>query len=103
MTMRALTVLPGEAGSTRLEEVPEPDLRDGSVLVLTLAVGVCGTDIEIVRGGYGWAPPGRIVSFLATNPSDVFWTLRGAVVWNQATSLLASYAVPIPSPARIVR
>jgi glucose 1-dehydrogenase len=22
-------------------------------------VGVCGTDGEIVRGGYGWAPPGR--------------------------------------------
>jgi glucose 1-dehydrogenase len=22
-------------------------------------VGVCGTDVEIVRGGYGWAPPGE--------------------------------------------
>lgn len=59
MTMRALTVLPGQPGSARLERVPEPDLRDGSVLVGTLAVGVCGTDVEIVRGGYGWAPPGK--------------------------------------------
>jgi glucose 1-dehydrogenase len=59
MTMRALTVLPGQPGSARLEQVPEPDLRDGSVLVETLAVGVCGTDVEIVRGGYGWAPPGK--------------------------------------------
>jgi glucose 1-dehydrogenase len=59
MTMRALTVLPGQPGSARLEQVPEPDLRDGSVLVGTLAVGVCGTDVEIVRGGYGWAPPGK--------------------------------------------
>jgi threonine dehydrogenase-like Zn-dependent dehydrogenase len=24
-----------------------------------LAVGVCGTDKEIARGEYGWAPPGR--------------------------------------------
>jgi glucose 1-dehydrogenase len=24
-----------------------------------LAMGVCGTDLEIVRGQYGWAPPGR--------------------------------------------
>src|ERR687897_524216 len=59
MTMRALTVLPGQPGSARLEQVPEPDLRDGSVLVGTLAVGVCGTDVEIVGGGYGWAPPGK--------------------------------------------
>src|SRR5215211_9392878 len=59
MTMRALTVLPGQPGSARLEQVPEPDLRDGTVLVGTLAVGVCGTDVEIVGGGYGWAPPGK--------------------------------------------
>jgi threonine dehydrogenase-like Zn-dependent dehydrogenase len=24
-----------------------------------VAVGVCGTDVEIVEGKYGWAPPGR--------------------------------------------
>ncbi len=29
------------------------------MLVQTLAVGVCGTDLEISRGDYGWAPPGR--------------------------------------------
>jgi hypothetical protein len=23
-----------------------------------VAVGVCGTDVEIVEGKYGWAPPG---------------------------------------------
>ena len=29
------------------------------MLVETLAVGICGTDIEILSGAYGWAPPGR--------------------------------------------
>jgi threonine dehydrogenase-like Zn-dependent dehydrogenase len=29
------------------------------VLVETLTVGVCGTDVEIISGAYGWAPPGR--------------------------------------------
>jgi len=29
------------------------------VLVETLAVGVCGTDIEITSGAYGWPPAGR--------------------------------------------
>ncbi len=57
--MKAITVEPGKAGTARLEEVPEPDPREGSVLVEAIAVGVCGTDVEIVEGKYGWAPPGR--------------------------------------------
>ncbi len=57
--MKAITVVPGQAGSARLDQVAEPPVADGDVLVETLAVGVCGTDIEIVSGAYGWAPPGR--------------------------------------------
>ena len=57
--MKAITVEPHNAGSARWEEVPEPDIRDGSVLVEAVAVGVCGTDAEIAEGKYGWAPPGR--------------------------------------------
>ena len=57
--MKAVTVVPGTAGSVRLEDVPEPDARLGSVLVEALAVGICGTDAEIAGGGYGWPPPGR--------------------------------------------
>ena len=56
--MRALTVSPGIANSARVEDVPEPPLSDGAVLVRALALGVCGTDREIVAGDYGWAPPG---------------------------------------------
>jgi threonine dehydrogenase-like Zn-dependent dehydrogenase len=57
--MKALTVQPMTAGSARLDDVDEPPESDGPVLVQTLAIGVCGTDAEIVSGGYGWAPPGR--------------------------------------------
>jgi len=57
--MRALTVKPHTAGSAQLDEVPEPPDSDGPVLVETLAVGICGTDLEIIGGDYGWAPPGR--------------------------------------------
>jgi len=56
--MRALTVLPGVAGSGEVTEVPEPDPSEGRVLVETLAIGVCGTDREILAGLYGEAPPG---------------------------------------------
>jgi glucose 1-dehydrogenase len=55
----ALTVVPGEAHSARLEEVPEPSPADGSILVQAHAVGVCGTDREILDGSYGEAPPAR--------------------------------------------
>ena len=57
--MRGLTVKPGVANSLRLDEVPLPPLGDGAVLVRALALGICGTDREIVAGDYGWAPPGR--------------------------------------------
>jgi len=57
--MRAITVLPGTANSAALSDVPEPPAGDGSVLVEALALGICGTDAEIVSGQYGWAPPGQ--------------------------------------------
>jgi threonine dehydrogenase-like Zn-dependent dehydrogenase len=52
-------VEPKKPGTARLEDIPEPDERDGSVLVEAVAVGVCGTDVEMVEGKYGWAPPGK--------------------------------------------
>ncbi len=57
--MKAITVEPLKAGSVRLEELPEPDARNGPVIVEAIAVGVCGTDVEIGQGKYGWAPPGK--------------------------------------------
>jgi threonine dehydrogenase-like Zn-dependent dehydrogenase len=57
--MRALTVVPGVCNSARMDEVPEPPSSDGSVLVRTLALGVCGTDRDIVSGEYGAPPPGQ--------------------------------------------
>jgi threonine dehydrogenase-like Zn-dependent dehydrogenase len=57
--MRAITVAPTIANSARLDDVPEPVITDGAILVRTMTLGVCGTDREIVSGAYGWAPPGE--------------------------------------------
>jgi len=57
--MRALTVAPGLPNSAGVDDIPEPPQSDGAVLVRSLALGVCGTDREIVSGAYGWAPPGE--------------------------------------------
>lgn len=57
--MRALTILPLRRASARLDEVPDPPLQDGPLLVRTLAIGVCGTDRELAGGEYGAPPPGH--------------------------------------------
>jgi threonine dehydrogenase-like Zn-dependent dehydrogenase len=57
--VKALTVVPLKADSGELTDIPEPPEADGPVLVETIAIGVCGTDLEICSGAYGWAPPGE--------------------------------------------
>jgi threonine dehydrogenase-like Zn-dependent dehydrogenase len=57
--LRALTVEPGKAHSIALEDIPPPAADGGMLAVRALALGVCGTDRDIIAGGYGWAPPGK--------------------------------------------
>jgi threonine dehydrogenase-like Zn-dependent dehydrogenase len=57
--MRALAVTPGIKDSLALRDVPEPPDGEGQVLVEALAVGLCGTDSEIIMAEYGEAPPGQ--------------------------------------------
>ncbi len=57
--MDALTVRAGTPDSLALRDLPDPSPQEGDVLVDTLAVGLCGTDVEIVRAAYGQAPPGE--------------------------------------------
>jgi glucose 1-dehydrogenase len=56
--MRAIALTPGVANSARLLDCAEPALSDGSILARALALGVCGTDRDIIAGHYGTAPPG---------------------------------------------
>jgi threonine dehydrogenase-like Zn-dependent dehydrogenase len=57
--MRAITVVPGEAGSAELAEVPDPEPGPGELLIEVVRLGVCGTDREIVEGTHGEPPEGR--------------------------------------------
>jgi 2-desacetyl-2-hydroxyethyl bacteriochlorophyllide A dehydrogenase len=58
-TTRALSVGTSTPRSLALDEVPVAAGTAGDVLVETRAVGLCGTDREIVEGQYGSAPPGE--------------------------------------------
>ncbi|SDF82617.1 Threonine dehydrogenase [Lentzea fradiae] len=51
--MRALIVDLARPGSLALSELPDPVPGPGDLLVEGLAVGICGTDREIVRGEFG--------------------------------------------------
>jgi threonine dehydrogenase-like Zn-dependent dehydrogenase len=57
--MRALTCVPGRAGTVAVTDLPEPEPGEGELLVDGLAVGMCGTDREIASAEYGAPPPGE--------------------------------------------
>jgi len=57
--MQAVTIVPGRAGTLQLDQVDEPSSEEGGVLVRTLAVGICGTDWELLEGKFGAPPPGQ--------------------------------------------
>lgn len=57
--MKAVTIEPGRRESARLDDVAEPAAHHGAVQVDVVAVGVCGTDRDLLEGKYGEAPPGE--------------------------------------------
>jgi glucose 1-dehydrogenase len=57
--VRALTVVPGRAGSAAVTEVSDPEPGPAELLVDALALGICGTDAEIVAGEFGSPPVGE--------------------------------------------
>jgi threonine dehydrogenase-like Zn-dependent dehydrogenase len=59
LNMRAVTIAPRTKGSLKLEEIGEPVRGPAEVLVQTVAVGICGTDRELIDGHYGEAPAGQ--------------------------------------------
>lgn len=57
--MRAITVQPGVAGTLQLEEFKVPSSDRGDVLIRAVALGICGTDRDIIAAKYGGAPRGH--------------------------------------------
>jgi threonine dehydrogenase-like Zn-dependent dehydrogenase len=99
--MKALTLTPGTKDSLQLREVPDPPPGEGSVLVESLAVGLCGTDREIVAGEYGQAPAGE--SFLVLGHENLGRVLEAPKGSGLSTGDLVVGIVrrpdPVPCPA----
>ena len=94
--MRALTVVPGRAGSGAVREVPEPEVAEGAVLVDVVRVGLCGTDAEIERGEYGQAPDGADV--LVLGHESFGRVARDAGALKAGTPVVASVRRPDGCP-----
>jgi len=56
--MKAMSVIPGRAGSELTADLPDPPHAEGSVLARGLLVGICATDREVLSG-HGRPPAGR--------------------------------------------
>ena len=52
-------MIPGRAGTAEMVDRPEPQVSGDVLLVRSRAIGICGTDAEIIAGDYGEAPPGE--------------------------------------------
>jgi glucose 1-dehydrogenase len=96
--MRAITVVPGVAGSARLDEVPEPDPAQGSLLVRALALGVCGTDREIVAGVHGSPPPHRQRLILGHESLGVVEEAPEASEFRRGDHVVGIVRLPDPVP-----
>ena len=57
--MKAITVEPHNRGRPVWRTFPNRTSATGRCSWRPIAVGVCGTDVEIVEGKYGWAPQGK--------------------------------------------
>lgn len=56
--MKAVAVTPGDPDSLALIEEAEPEAQDDHLIVEAVAVGICGTDHEIIESGHGSLPRG---------------------------------------------
>ncbi|MDW5324681.1 glucose 1-dehydrogenase [Plantactinospora sp. KLBMP9567] len=98
--MRAITVTPGRADSLRLvQDFPEPSPDEGAVLVEAVAVGICGTDREIIDGEYGEPPPGATELVLGHESlGRVLEDPSGSLAPGDLVAGIVRHPDPVPCP-----
>jgi threonine dehydrogenase-like Zn-dependent dehydrogenase len=97
--VKAVVITPGTAHSDELVDLEEPAQHDGEAVVETLAVGVCGTDAELVSGLYGEAPPGD--TRLVIGHESLGRVVRGAdgLSEGQLVAAIVRRPDPVPCPS----
>lgn len=98
--MKAVTVEPGIDTSLDLRDVPssEPGPRD--LLVEGAAVGICGTEREIIAGKYGTAPPGDGYLIIGHESLGRVVRATGAGGFEEGDLVVGIVRRPDPEPCR---
>lgn len=94
--MRAVVVTPGQSGSARLADVPDPRPAAGDALVRLVRAGACGTDAEIDRGDFGQAPDGD--DYLVIGHENLGRVERGAGPFAVGALVVATVRRPDDCP-----
>jgi len=93
--VKAIVVQPGVPKSLQLMEVDDAAGTD-CVIVETVAIGVCGTDMEIIERGHGALPSGR--SHLVLGHESVGRVLRAPDGCGFSAGMLVTGIVRRPDP-----
>jgi hypothetical protein len=90
-----MTVVPGRKGTAGIEDVPDPDMQDGALMVRGMAVGICGTDREIAGGAYGTPPSGEARLVIGHESLGEVLEARRDQAWCPAVWSSGSCVAPI--------
>lgn len=94
--MQAVTIAPGISGSDRLDDVADPHPAGGQASVEVLAVGVDGTDDELVAGAYGEAPEGENRLIIGHESLGRVARPAGGLVEGQLVAAIVRRPDPVP-------
>lgn len=99
-SMRALAIRPGLAASAGLLNVPVPMRPARCLLVRAVAVGICGTDRELVEGLYGSAPSGQSHLVIGHESLGIVDDADATSPYERGQSVVGIVRRPDPVPCR---
>ena len=83
--MKAVRKVTEGSGGVELCDIPEPDVALGHVKIAVRAGGICGTDLHIREGGYGFAPPVTLGHEICGDVTEVGPDVSGISVGDRVT------------------
>jgi L-iditol 2-dehydrogenase len=100
--MKALVKYGTKDGDVEVREIPAPDVLPGTVLVRTVAVGVCGSDLHMWRSTHSW--PTAIPVALGHEAAGVIESIGDGVEgWNVGDRVVCETAAQICGVCELCR
>ena len=83
--MKAVRKVTEGEGGVELCDIPEPSTPDGHVKIVVHAGGICGTELHIREGGYGFKPPVTLGHEICGDVVEIGGDGQGISVGNRVT------------------